>query len=243
MTKLKIVRLNGFVLRRTILVFFFVIVVIVLLLWGSWFGKDFKPKEKEFPSATILQVPVPLPSFLLIDHMGKSFTINNLSRKWTFMFFGYTNCPDVCPLALVNFNGLYHNLAKDGDLLNTQFVFISVDPQRDNVANLKEYVTFFNKDFIGVTGKLEMIESLTHPLGVAYRRVPGGTADSYLIDHTASFLLIDPLGRMLATFLPPHNVEQIAEDFRRIRRKYAQDYCIPGEQLRRAIFDYTKEKK
>jgi len=229
--------------KIAILVFFSAIVVIVLLLLGIWFRNDLKLKEEEFPSATILQVPVPLPSFFLTDHMGKPFAINSLSRKWTFMFFGYTNCPDICPLALVNFNGLYHNLAKGGDLLNTQFVFISVDPQRDTVTELKKYITFFNKDFIGVTGKLEIIESLTRPLGIAYRRVPGGTADRYLVDHTASFLLIDPLGRMLATFLPPHNVEQIAEDFRGIRRKYAQDYCTPDEQLRRAIFDYTKEEK
>lgn len=229
--------------KIAILVFFFAIVVIVLLLLGIWFRRDFKLEEEGFPSATILQVPVPLPSFSLTDHMGNPFAVNNLSRKWTFMFFGYTNCPDICPLALVNLNGIYYNLIKDGDLLNTQFVFISVDPQRDTVAELKEYVTFFNKDFVGVTGKPEVIASLTRPLGVAYRRVPSGTANNYLVDHTASFLLIDPLGRMLATFLPPHNVEQIAEDFRRIRRKYTQDYCTPDEQLRRAIFDYTKEEK
>lgn len=239
----------------TIRLLSFSIAGMVLLLLGIWVGTgvngDSKSKEKEFPNAAVLQVPIPLPPFSLIDHKGLPFTISNFNRKWTFMFFGYTHCPDVCPTALVDLNGVYYNLVEKGDLIekkykvNTQFVFVTVDPQRDSVEQLKEYIPYFNKDFIGITGKPEVIASLAHPLGVAYRRVEGSQAESdYLIDHSASFLLIDPLGRMRAIFSPPHDPKQIAEDFRNIRKEFTAECCITqDEELKTVIFDYRKEKK
>src|SRR4030067_861226 len=106
---------------------------LALLLLGVWFGKGFHNVlalrgADEFPSATVLDVPVPLPDFLLTDSNRKEFSPLNLRRKWTFIFFGYTHCPDVCPTALVDLNNIYHNLLERGDLANTQFVFVSVDP-------------------------------------------------------------------------------------------------------------------
>ncbi len=229
-------------------IFLFAAAGIALLGFGIWFGRGFNGapvnKPDEFPSATVLEVPVPLTHFSLPDHNGNLFTPDNLSRKWTFMFFGYTHCPDVCPTALVDLNDIYNRLEKQGDLKNTQFVFVSVDPLRDTVELLKEYVPFFNERFIGLTGDPAVIESITRPLGIAYRRVPGKDADKdYLIDHSASFLLIDPLGRMRATFSPPHDAKAIAADFRKIREKYAEDCCISGdEKSETVIFDYREKK-
>ena len=228
---------------------------IVLLLMGIWFGKGFNPASHikgvdEFPSATVLEVPVPLPAFSLTDHNGKEFTPSNLSRKWTFMFFGYTHCPDVCPTALVDLNAVYNNLVEKGDLIerkykvNTQVVFITVDPQRDTVEQLNEYIPFFNRDFIGITGDPEVIASLGRSLGVSYRRMPGSDSeDGYLVDHSASFLLIDPLSRMRAIFLPPHDPGRIAKDFRRIRNKFTAECCATNDKPETTIFDYRKEKK
>jgi protein SCO1/2 len=149
------------------------------------------------------------------------------------MFFGYTFCPDVCPIALVDLNNIHNNLVEKGDLIekrfgvNTQVVFVTVDPERDKANELKEYISFFNDDFIGVTGKPEEIDSLAHPMGIAYRRVPGKDPEGeYYIDHSASFLLIDPLGRLRASFPPPHDPNQVAEEFRRIRDKYTEECCI-----------------
>jgi protein SCO1/2 len=233
----------------------FAIVGIILLLLGVWFGRSFngnsKLKKEELPSATVLQVPIPLLSFSLTDHKGLPFTLDNLSRKWTFMFFGYTHCPDICPVALVDLNDVYHNLIEKGDLvekeykINTQVVFVTVDPQRDTVEQLKEYIPYFNKDFIGVTGEPEVIALLARLMGVAYRRVPGSDKeDDYLVDHTASFLLIDPLGRLRAIFPPPHDPKQIARDFRDIRKEFTAECCItPDEGLKSVIFDYREEKK
>ena len=237
-------------------IFRFILIGIVLLILGIWLGRGFNnrstPKEvDEFPSATVLQIPIPIFSFSLTDHNGLPFTSDNLSRKWTFIFFGYTHCPDVCPMSLVDLNTVYHNLVEKGDLIlkkykvGTQFVFVTVDPERDTVNELKEYLPYFNENFIGLTGEPDVIASLAHPLGVAYRRVPGkDSEDDYSVDHTASFLLIDPLIRLRATFSPPHDPKQIAEDFRNIRKKYEEECCIfLDEEPESVIFDYREEVK
>ena len=227
----------------------------LLLGLGIWFGKGHdRPHVKvadEYPGATVLEIPVPLMHFQLTDHNGNPFTPSSLTRKWTFMFFGYTHCPDVCPTALVDMNSIYQNLAAKDDLtekkfgVDTQFVFITVDPERDTVRELKEYVPFFNEHFIGLTGDADMIESIARPLGIAYRRVPGKEPEKdYLVDHSASILLVDPLGRMRAVFSPPHDAKIIAEDFRKVRGKYTEECCISGdEKFETVIFDYRKEKK
>ena len=213
-----------------------VILGIVLLLTGIWLGMDLvsddKLEKRDVPSATIYEIPLPLPQFTLTDHNGKEFNQWSFSRKWTFMFFGYTHCPDVCPMALVDLNAIYHILAEKGDLIfkkyniDTQFIFVTVDPERDTVGELKEYIPYFNKNFIGLTAEPDMIEKLAQPLGVSYMRVPGKDSEGdYYIDHSASFLLIDPLGRLRAYFPPPHDPELIAEDFRRIRNKYTEECC------------------
>ncbi|MBI4849451.1 MAG: SCO family protein [Nitrospirae bacterium] len=224
----------------------------VLLLLGIWFGKGLNTvsvskEADEFPSATVLEVPIPLPEFLLTDHSGQEFTTSSFNRKWTLMFFGYTHCPDVCPTALVDLNGVYDNLAEKGDLIEkkfqieTQVVFVTVDPQRDSDKELKEYVPYFNNKFIGLTGMPEMIDSLARPLGVGYRRESSKNSEDYLIDHSASFLLIDPLCRLRAIFSPPHNPKQISDDFRKIRNKFTADCCITGkDKLETVIFDYRK---
>ena len=208
-----------------------------LVLAGIWLGKDLRTGDSEvYPSAVVLKVPVPIYQIALTDHRGQRFTVRRLARKWTFMFFGYTHCPDICPMALVDLNAVYQNLSERGDLIfkeynvDTQFIFVTVDPQRDTKEQLKKYVPYFNRDFLGLTADPDMIAKLAHPLGVAYGRVQGSdSADEYLVDHSASFLLVDPLGRLRATFPPPHDPKQIAEDFRKIRNRYAAECCISPE--------------
>ena len=227
----------------TISIFKLITLGAVLLLAGIWLGgwgdNNDEIEEIDFPSATVLEIPVPLPQFTLSDHNGQEFNQWSLARKWTFMFFGYTFCPDVCPTALVDLDDVYLDLAGKGELIekefkvNIQFIFVTVDPQRDTAEELKEYLEFFNENFIGLTGRSEAIDSLAGPMGVAYMRVPGEDEDGdYLVDHSASFLLIDPLGRLRATFAPPHDPKQIAEDFRNIRSEYTAECCITADEER-----------
>ena len=228
-------------------IFRLTVIGLFLLIFGVWLGSDLTDKftsneADKFPSATVLKVPVPIFQISLTDHNGQNFRVRGLAKKWTFMFFGYTHCPDVCPMALVDLNAVYHNLVEKGDLIfkkyniDTQFILVTVDPERDTVGELKEYIAHFNEKFIALTAEPEMIEKLAKPLGVAYMRAPGKDSDGdYYVDHTAAFLLIDPLGRLRATFPPPHDAEQIAEDFRRIRNKYTEECCITNIK-----FEYIK---
>jgi protein SCO1/2 len=195
---------------------------------------DLLKKDRRF---IVLDVPVPLPEFVLTDHNGNRFTPLNFRRKWTFIFFGYTNCPDVCPMALSDLDAVYRSLEERDALTDrkyrtaTQFVFVSVDPDRDPPSHLKEYVSFFNKNFIGVTGPLKVIDAIARPMGVSYRRIPGQDKGDYLIDHSASFLLIDALGRLRAIFQPPHEPEKIADAFITIRRFYGASCCQTDPDL------------
>jgi len=142
-----------------------------------------------------------------------------LQGVWSFLFFGYTHCPDVCPTTLSVLNSVAQKLGSDAR--DVRFVFISVDPERDTPETLARFVSYFNGDFIGVTGEPGAIERLTKQLGVLYMRVASSdNPGSYLMDHTASVFLVDPDGRYHAVFSPPITAEKIVTDFARIRADY-----------------------
>lgn len=162
--------------------------------------------------------PKPLTPFELSDQRGESFNLDTLKGKWTFLFFGYSHCPDVCPIALSVMDQVAKTLASDptnGKAL--QFAFVSVDPERDTPEHLAEYVAYFNPDFIGATGAEPQLAPLTRQLGILYLHNKPDVEGNYLVDHTASILLIDPQGRFISVFSAPHNAQDIAERFGKIR--------------------------
>jgi protein SCO1/2 len=170
-------------------------------------------------AATRFPVAREIQSFELVDHHNQVFDNAALERHWSFLFFGYTYCPDVCPTTLSVLNSIAQRLQDvDADI---RFVMVSVDPERDTPERLAEFVTYFNGDFLGVTGTDQGLEQLTRQLGILYERVqPEPGSEAYLMDHTAAVFLFDPDGRYHAVFSPPLSVETIAGDF----RKMLQDY-------------------
>ena len=155
---------------------------------------------------------------LLVHHGGQPFTRADFRGKWTFLYFGYTYCPDVCPLTLVELDRLQKRLAEQGADGDTAYVLVSVDPQRDTPERLREYVTYFNPKFQGATGPADELSRLAKPLYVIYQRgSDSGDATNYTIDHSSTISLIDPTGRPRAIFTPPQNPERMAADFLKIR--------------------------
>jgi len=198
-----------------------VIIAAIAVCAGIWAagGLFVRPGPAETLSATRFPVARPLQPFQLVDHRGKRFDNTSLQGHWTFLFFGYTHCPDVCPTALSVLNGVAQRLSDTG--ASTHFAFVTVDPERDTPEQLDRFVTYFNGDFIGVTGEESAIEQLAGQLGVLSMRVEQGTgADGYLVDHTASVFLIDPAGRYLAVFTQPLDAEAISTDFRTMLKDY-----------------------
>jgi protein SCO1/2 len=160
-----------------------------------------------------------LEPFSLVDHQGNVFDNAALRGHWSFLFFGYTHCPDVCPTTLSVLNSVAGKLADSN--IPVRFALVSVDPQRDTPEQLARFVTYFNSAFIGVTGSDEGIEQLTRQLGIMHMQVTDeSTPDSYLIDHTAAVLLIDPNGNYHAVFTPPLSADAIAGDFRKMLRDF-----------------------
>ena len=149
----------------------------------------------------------------LLDHDSAPFTLDRLRGKWTFLFFGFTSCPDICPTTL-------ELLARAHDDLKThdrygavgQVVFVSVDPDRDSPEILRAYVQYFHEDFIGVTAAVEELEDFTRELGVLFMKVPQG-GDDYSVDHSAGIFLIDPDLRVVSVITPPHSTNTIVRRF------------------------------
>ena len=151
----------------------------------------------------------------LIDHNGQPFTRAQLRGKWTLMFFGFTHCPDVCPTALKLMQKVKRDTPADVPL---QVVFVSVDPQRDPPEQLREYVTYFDPEFIGATGRMEDLIPFTHSMGVLFAYNAMGRDDgSYTVDHTAQIMLFDPDGLWRAVFSPPHEAARITRTLEEIR--------------------------
>jgi protein SCO1/2 len=152
----------------------------------------------------------------LTKHDGTAFTNDDLNGNWTLMFFGYTHCPDICPITM---NVLAEAKKKSvGDF--PRVVFISVDPQRDTVDLLGGYVHYFDPEFTGVTGDEKMIQALTLQTSVLYMKVPGesGNENDYLVDHSSSILLINPEGQLVAFLKAPHTPGSILDSVNKIVR-------------------------
>ena len=159
----------------------------------------------------------------LIRDDGQTFDLDDLKGHWSLLFFGYTHCPDICPVTL----GVVAQAKKAATAINHMFpevVFVSVDPDRDKVEMLSDYVQYFDKDFVGVTGDAEMIKALTLQMSVVYMKVPAdkdagsGSVDNsaYTVDHSSALLLMNPEGKLVAFLNPPHDAKTILKDFQAV---------------------------
>ncbi len=159
-----------------------------------------------------------LTAFTLEDHHHTAFTLDRITRRWTLLFFGYTHCPDVCPVILsVLKNAIALMGESDADVEPPQVVFVSVDPERDTLEHMAAYVSYFSAEFFGVTGSGANLEALTRQLGVLIMRTEPDADGNYLVDHTAAVFLIDPRGHLVALFQAPHAAETFARDIPRIQ--------------------------
>ena len=157
--------------------------------------------------------PVPAIAFstpLTSDH-GRHFSLGELRGKWVWLYFGYTNCPDLCPLTLSHLAGAYRALAHPEQV---QVVFVSIDPGRDTPDHLAEYAGYFHPSFWGATSGEGAIDPLAHALGVKYRVNPDNQLGDYEVSHSNQVYLIDPAGGLAAavTVKTPDDALKLAQD-------------------------------
>jgi protein SCO1/2 len=151
-----------------------------------------------------------VPAFALTSAAGP-YTLTDLNGHWSFVFFGYTNCPNACPATLGILNHVQETLRTQG-VEPPRIVFVSLDPQRDTPPVLQRYVAAFGPDTIGVTGDGQALQGLLGFFGVSFERKPGPDATSYTLDHTTNFFLVRPDGRWLATFAPADDGDAVLAD-------------------------------
>jgi protein SCO1/2 len=208
---------------------------LLLDLGLGWWLYEYRPAvpPSDPPGVQSFARSDPAPDFSLTDQHGQAFTQDRLRGKWTVMLFGYTHCPDFCPTTLTALDGFYRRLSEeDPDLAaDTQMLFVSVDPFRDTVPVLADYIRHFNPSFIAVTGTPAELQRLTRPLGASYDYADhaGGqplsdltrpSSQDYGVDHAAGLYLFDAGARNVAWILPPHTSERLYSVYQFLRRRY-----------------------
>jgi len=172
-----------------------------------------KPAEPQAPAATaeaasVRQASAPVPAFTNTDVTGLGYahdfalkdfngaprTMSDFKGKAVVIFFGYTQCPDVCPTTMHDLSEAMKQLGPLSD--KVQVLFITVDPERDTPSLLAKYVPSFDKRFLGLTGTLPEIDKVAKEFRVYYQKVPGKTRGSYSMDHTAGLYIYDPEGHI-----------------------------------------------
>ena len=149
--------------------------------------------------------------FALTDHTGKARTLADFRGKVVVVFFGFTRCPDVCPLALAELKAVKERLGEDGKRL--QVLFVTVDPERDTQKLLADYVPAFDPSFLGLYGDMASTAKVAKDFRVFYQKSPGKTAETYTVDHTAGSYVFDPQGR-LRLFARHGNADNLGADIR-----------------------------
>jgi len=195
----------------------FLLITLAVLALGGGAAAVFMQLQgtHELPShATVIPTPMPLPEFALLDHAGNQFDRQSLRGEWSLVFFGFTHCPDICPATLQQLAIARGKvLAADGGQSKSfpQIVLISVDPERDTVEIMREYVANFGADIKGVTGDIDELKKLTAALGIFFEKSEDSSED-YNVAHSAVVLLINPKAEFHALFSAPHDVENFVND-------------------------------
>ncbi len=163
--------------------------------------------------------------FELTGNYGLLVNEDSFRGQWSFVFFGYMSCPDVCPTTLQVLDRVQSLLENESgeDSADIQVYFISVDPGRDNIEALTQYVTHFNEGFVGATADKDRIDSFSRQFGAGYLFEEGSAADQYLVAHTSAIFLVDPSARLVASIPQPHYPAAVASQYQKIR-----DYIAGG---------------
>lgn len=170
-----------------------------------------------------LPVETEIQNFKLTDNNGKNFTKKNLAGQWTLVFFGFTNCPMVCPATLAALDEMYRSLKNklSADQL-PNIVFISVDPKRDTTARLNEYVNAFNPHFIGARADINETQALMKQLHIIALKIEASKEgkDRYVINHTSEILVFNPNAKLQAYLSYPHYAKQMTKDYQLILQAF-----------------------
>lgn len=187
-----------------------IVLAAAALAVGLWAGSRWLPhsvSQADLQAAVLYPAPAPVPPFTLQRPDGSNLTEADLQGHWSVVFFGFTHCPDICPTTLALLARLREAVPRE----DLQFLFLSVDPERDTPEQIARYLAQFGPGLTGATGERTEIERLTASMGFAQVRNPeaGG---AYTIDHSTALVLIDAEARVVGYFTAPHDRAALASD-------------------------------
>ncbi len=201
-------------MKKPIVVLSIVLVSLASLGLGMFASTQIRKSEEIVIPGLLWPNPKQLQPFTMQDHEGKEFGLEELKGNWSFLFFGYTNCPDICPMTLTVLSQAYGNIKNEDPDKNIQVIFVSVDPERDDQQILKPYVNYFNPEFIGLAGTIDQMHSLTRQMGIPYYYSEPDESGNYNVDHPASLFLIDKQARLVGIFSGQHQQNDIISRFK-----------------------------
>ena len=191
--------------------YFIISVALIAIVTGAWLSWRVMLPPPSLQTATLLPAPAALAEFSLLDQGGNAFSQHSFSGDWNLVFFGFTNCPDVCPTTLQVLATARKQLLADGLETLPRIVLVSVDPERDTPAIIGAYVAHFGAGIVGVTGTLEETKKLTDGLGIYFGK-SGFDGDNYSVDHSAVVIVVNPAGQFHALFGAPHAAQNFVHD-------------------------------
>ena len=182
--------------------------------WALWQSRN--PAADQLMPASLITFPErkPLADFILVDDEKGVFDLKSLESRWSFIFFGFMYCPDICPTTLYDLSLVKRDIVAQGiSESDIQFVFISVDPGRDKAAQIQRYVQYFDPAFLGATGSMGQLTNLTRQLGAPFRAEPETAENVYEVTHSSAVYLVDPLGQYTGIISPPFVASEVAAQF------------------------------
>ncbi len=203
--------------RRTLVL----LLIIVALIFALVIYQQVNRQTQELQPAPDLSAmntfvydePRTLAEFTLTSEQGDVVTRDDLKGRWTFVFVGYTHCPDICPATMAALSQTDRKLP--ATLPQPDYLLVSADPERDTPEHLKDYLGFFGEDFHGLTGDVDVLRELAKSVGAVFVHRDDG-AGNRLVDHSGHLTLLNPDGQVAAIIQPPHNPDKLVEAYRRI---------------------------
>jgi len=196
--------------QRLLIVFGLIAAAALGAWWAARFLKPPKPPVT-LTHGTLLAPAHAVGALDLIDQNGRPFTHARFEGRWSFVYFGFTSCPMICPTTMAMLRDLAQGLESLPPQARPQVILITVDPQTDTPPVIGRYVAGFNPAFLGLTGTQSALDAVAQRFSVAFGRSANGT-----IDHSSTIYVVDPQGALAAVFTPPQSVAAIADDYRQL---------------------------
>lgn len=191
---------------------------LLLIISSIYVINKLDPGAKPKPTAEITNIPansvIVDTEFKLSTDDGKVFSYDDLKNKYSLIYFGFSYCPDICPVIIQKLNEVA-NLMNESELSKVQFIFVSVDPSRDTPETLKAFVSQFGDKVLGLTGDKDQIDKLVTSLKGYYAKVDNNEdSNNYYVDHSSFIYLLDPQVNLVSQFTSAASVDEISESLK-----------------------------